>query len=117
MTWIDTARFCNSGEDDNTKTPKIVSLIDSFILTHKSIIVHEEWGKEMVLFLTSLTQIWKVNMTHEEFRYCVYNQYDTMYGTFKHLPDKCYEILNERENKEPANRRYSQYEHYYKIKW
>ena len=56
-------------------------------------------------------------MTHEEFRYCVYNQYDTMYGTFKHLPDKCYEILNERENKEPANRRYSQYEHYYKIKW
>ena len=30
------AWFCNSGEDDNTKTPKIVSLIELFIFPNES---------------------------------------------------------------------------------
>ena len=37
------AWFCNSEGNDNTKTPTIVSLIDSFILTHKSKIIGREW--------------------------------------------------------------------------
>jgi len=45
-----TAWFCISDVDDNTKTPTIVSLIDSFILTHKSKIIGREW--EMKWFLS-----------------------------------------------------------------
>ena len=68
-------------------------------------------------------------MTNEEFRNCVYNQYrcgsvegstGTHFPEFPiikglgfHSPDRCYEILNERQ----TNRGYSRYEHYYKIKW
>lgn len=53
-----------------------------------------------------------MKITEEEYR--VYFAYDTMYGTYKHLPDKCYEILNERRT---TNNRSSQKGHYYKIKW
>jgi len=54
-------------------------------------------------------------MTHEEFRHCVYNQYKCN-GGFR-SPENCYEINNERTTTQPANRRYSQYEHYYRIKY
>ena len=66
-------------------------------------------------------------MTNEEFRFCVYNQYrcgslegsltTEVKGIGIRSPENCYEILNERRNTQPANRRYSQYDHYYKIKW
>ena len=44
------AWFCDSGEDDNTKTPIMVSLIDSFILSDESNLVGKEW--EMKWFLS-----------------------------------------------------------------
>ena len=60
-------------------------------------------------------------MTNEEFRYCVYNQYkcsgNGRGGFGFRSPENCYEILNEKRNTQSANRRYSQYEHHYKIKW
>ena len=71
----------------------------------------------MVFYHQILTQIWKVNMTHEEFKLYVYNQYDCLHGVFKNLPDKCYEIINDRQKSAHTNRGYSRYEHHYKIKW
>ena len=71
----------------------------------------------MVLFLKFETEIWKVNMTHEEFRHYVYNQYDTMNGVYKNSPERCYELINDRQKPQPTRSRYSQYEHHYKIKW
>ena len=63
-------------------------------------------------------------MTHEEFRHCVYNQYligsaenGISSGCGFRSPENCYEIINERRNTQPVNRKYSQYEHHYKIKW
>ena len=55
-------------------------------------------------------------MTNEEFRHCVYNQFKCGMG-FKNDQERCYEILNEKRNTQSTNRRYSQYEHHYKIKW
>ena len=62
------------------------------------------------------SQIWKVNMTNEEFRYCVYNQYKCG-GGFKNNQERCYEILNKRQKPQPTSVRYSTNKHYYKIKW
>ena len=56
-------------------------------------------------------------MTHEEFKLYVYNQYDCLHGVFKDLPDKCYELINDRQKSAHSNRGYSRYEHHYKIKW
>ena len=50
-----TAWFCISESNDNTKTPKIVSLIDSFILSHRSIIDTETMRNEMVSFSILIT--------------------------------------------------------------
>ena len=56
-------------------------------------------------------------MTNEEFRHYVYNQYDTMNGVYKNSPERCYELINDRQKPQPTRSRYSQYEHHYKIKW
>ena len=45
-------------------------------------------------------------MTHEEFKLYVYNQYDCLHGVFKNLPDKCYEIINDRQKSAHTNRGY-----------
>ena len=39
----------------------------------------------------------KVSMTNEEFRKCVYSQYICGPGGGFRSPERCYEILNERE--------------------
>ena len=56
-----------------------------------------------------------MKITDEEYR--VYSAYDTTYATYKNLPDKCYEILNDTERVTKKDKRYSNKEHYYKIKW
>lgn len=55
-------------------------------------------------------------MTNEEFKYCVYNQYKCG-GGFKNDQMRCYELLNEKRNTKPTNVRYSQQEHFYRVKW
>ena len=64
----------------------------------------------------NFNQIERSNMTHEEFRHCIYDQFKCG-GGFKNSQVRCYEILNEKRTTQPTNRRYSQYEHYYKIRW
>ena len=56
-------------------------------------------------------------MTNEEFRHYVYNQYDTMNGVYKNSPERCYELINERQKPQPTIVRNSTNNHYYKIKW
>ena len=58
----------------------------------------------------------KVSMTNEEFRKCVYSQYTCGLGSGFRSPERCYEILNEREVVK-SQKDYSTYNHYYKIKW
>ena len=55
-------------------------------------------------------------MTKEEYRNYVYNQYDTVHSVFMNSPERCYELINDRQEK-PTNVRYSTNNHYYKIKW
>jgi hypothetical protein len=55
-------------------------------------------------------------MTKEEFRKCVYSQYTCGLGGGFRSPERCYEILNEREVVK-SQKDYSTYNHYYKIKW
>ena len=56
-------------------------------------------------------------MTNEEYRNYVYNQYDTINGVYKNSPERCYELINDRQKPQPTNVRYSTNKHYYKIKW
>ncbi len=56
-------------------------------------------------------------MTNEEYRNYVYNQYDTMNGVYKNSPERCYELINERQKPQPTIVRNSTNNHYYKIKW
>ena len=35
-------------------------------------------------------------MTKEEYRNFVYSEYDTLHGVYKNLPDRCYELINDR---------------------
>ena len=60
-------------------------------------------------------------MTNEEFRYCVYNQYkcsgNGRGGFGFRSPKDCYEIINDRQKPQPTRSRYSQYKHFYRVKW
>ena len=56
-----------------------------------------------------------MKITKEEKR--VYSLYTCGIGGGFKSQDKCYEILNEKRNTKPTRSRYSQYEHYYRVKW
>ena len=56
-------------------------------------------------------------MTNEEFRKYVYSQYQCGIGGGFKSPDRCYEIINDRQKDFHNSRGYSQYDHYYKIRW
>jgi len=59
-------------------------------------------------------------MTNEEFRHCVYNQYkcsgNERGGFGFRSPEKCYELIHDRQEPQPTRSRYSQREHYYRVK-